>query len=287
MYPDQMLSYEFMRNHPDDAARVLERFPVEEMLLFIKDTPLPQVINVISAMDSLIGAKFLEGMQEKDSARIIERLPLKTGSLLLQRMDKPVRERILEFAPHELTAKLRSMNRYREGTAGYIMDTHVFTLPDDIIVKDALNRLRKHSGQVLEHVYVLDRKNILIGYVALHKLTTAPHQHPISSMTGEILWKLHPGMSKKVILSNHGWQYYNSLPVVDEQRIFLGALEHISLRKQESDVFSPSFSKEGADVGSALGELYWIGISAFAKGVAAVSTPQNPAFKNLKRRQSK
>ena len=287
MDPDQMLSNEFMKNHPADAARVLERFPVEETLLFLKDTPLPQMINVISVMDSLIGAKFLERMQERDSARLIERLPLKTGSLFLQRMDKPVRERILEFVSHEVTAKLRSMNRYREGTAGSLMDTQVFTLPEDIIVKDALNRLRKHSGQVLEHVYVLDRKNILIGHVALHQLTTAPHQRPVSSMIGEILWKLHPGMSKKVIIGNHGWQHFNSLPVVDEQGIFLGALDHISLRKPENDVFGSSFSKEVADVGSALGELYWIGISAFAKGIAAASTPQNPTFKNLKRRQLK
>ena len=175
------------------------------------------------------------------------------------------------------------MIHYREGTAGYIMDTQVFTLPGDITVKEALTQLRKHSGHVLEYVYVLDRKNILIGYFTLHQLITAQNQCFVSSITRKILWKLHPNMRTKAIFTIPAWQTFTTLPVVDEKGVFLGAIQYNSLLRLEHEAVMPSFSKEVVNVGNALGELYWIGISAFTSGFVAAAMPKRPNSGILKR----
>ncbi|MDY6856053.1 MAG: CBS domain-containing protein [Thermodesulfobacteriota bacterium] len=287
MNPDQMLSYEFIRSHPTDAARVLERLTIEETRFFLEDTPLHELIGVMSVMDPIVGARCLERMEERRSARLIEKLPLETGTLLLRRMEKSIRGRILGSVSYKLKTELQRMLRYREGTAGNIMDAQVFTVPDDITVKDALNKLREHSGKVLEYVYVLGRENALIGFFPLHQLTTSQHQCVTSSITRKIPWKLNPNMSRKAILTNPGWQTFNALPVVDENGVFLGAIGHISLRQLDNDVLMPPFSKEAAVAGSALAELYWISISAFTKGIAIAATPQRHTSMNFKRRELK
>ena len=287
MNHDQMLSYEFMRSHPTDAARVLERLTIDETGLFLEDAPIHDLIGVMSVMDPMIGARCLEKMEERRSAQLIEKLPLETGALLLRRMEKSIRGRILGSVSYTLKNELQRMLRYREGTAGNIMDAQVFTVPDDITVKDALNKLREHPGKVFEYVYVLGRENVLIGFFTLHQLTTSQHQSLISSITRKIPWKLNPNMSRKAILTNPGWQTFNALPVVDENGVFLGAIGHISMRQLDNDVLMPSFSKETAGAGSALAELYWISISAFTKGVTIAATSQHQTSRNLERRELK
>ena len=282
-----MLSYEFMRSHPTDAARVLERLTIDETGLFLEDAPIHDLIGVMSVMDPMIGARCLEKMEERRSAQLIEKLPLETGALLLRRMEKSIRGRILGSVSYTLKNELQRMLRYREGTAGNIMDAQVFTVPADITVKDALNKLREHSGKVFEYVYVLGRENVLVGFFTLYQLITSQHQCLTSTITRKIPWKLNPNMSRKAILTNPGWQAFNALPVVDENGVFLGAIGHISMRRLDNDAHMPPFSKEAAGAGSALAELYWIGISAFTKGVTIAATSQRQTSRNLKRREPK
>jgi len=79
-------------------------------------------------------------------------------------------------------------------------------------------------------------------------------------------------LSREAMLVYPDWQIYHDLPVVNENGIFLGIVDYRTIRRLENELRT---GKTGIqhDTGKALGELYWLGLSAFFKGAASAVNP--------------
>ena len=75
---------------------------------------------------------------------------------------------------------------------------------------------------------------------------------------------------REAILSHPGWQVFPDLPVVDARGRILGMLSYRILLHLESEVGEPASGRALSGASKALGELYWLGISAFVRGTSSI-----------------
>lgn len=270
MDSDRLLSYRFIKTHPIDAARILEKLSVKEISIFLEGAPSSLTMDVIKLFNPPTAVNCLNSMSTKSCAAIVEQLPPEMASVLLRRMEKGRIENVLTFLTNEKAELLRSLLKYPEGTAGALMDPMVFTLPHDITISEALKRIRKNPENVIYYIYVLNRDHHLVGFLNIRQLMLAASNDPISSIMISSENKLSPQMAYRSILANPGWTELHALPVVDEKGVFLGAIGYRTLRFLEMEAEQATQVKIGSDAGTALGELYWIGLSSLLKGPASI-----------------
>lgn len=270
MDSDRLLSYRFIKTHAIDAARILEGISVKETSVFLESALSSLSADVIKLFDPTTAVECLNTMNMKSCKAIVEQLPQELASVLLRRMKEGRIENILNLLTAEKAESLRSVLKYPEGTAGALMDPMVFTIPDDITVSEALKRIRRNPANVIYYIYILSREHRMVGFLNIRQLMLASSNDRISSIMLPSENKLSPQMAYRSILANPGWRELHALPVVDEKGIFLGAIGYRTLRLLEMEAEQAQQVKIKSDAGSALGELYWIGLSSLLKGAASI-----------------
>ena len=101
MNTDQLFIENFIAHHPVDAARILERQKIDEVVLFLKQLPHHLALSIIHNLDSFIAVKCLELLESEHSVPIIEQLPSKLISAYLRLIKQEHREKILNSMKKE------------------------------------------------------------------------------------------------------------------------------------------------------------------------------------------
>ncbi len=194
--------------------------------------------------DELIAA--VEDLDIDDLADLVEDLPDTVIDEVLKSMDRENRER------------LEQVLSYDEDSAGRLMNPDVVTVRADTTVDVVLRylRLRAELPDHTDHLYVVNRRHQLIGWVALQSLVTCDTHTPINALIDGELTAIGVDAPAEHVarqFSDHDWI---SAPVVDENNILLGRItiddvvdiirdqaEHQALGAagldEDEDLFSP------------------------------------------------
>ncbi|MDI1251885.1 magnesium transporter [Thermomonas sp.] len=217
--------------------------------------------------DELIAA--VEDLDIDDLADLVEDLPDTVIHEVLKSMDRENRER------------LEQVLSYDEDSAGRLMNPDVVTVRADTTVDVVLRylRLRAELPDHTDHLYVVNRRHQLIGWVALQSLVTCDTHTPINALIDSDLSAISVEASAEQVareFSDHDWI---SAPVVDENNILLGRItiddvvdiireqaEHQALGAagldEDEDLFSPVARATRR-------RLLWLGINLATAFLAA------------------
>ncbi|MGV8944494.1 magnesium transporter [Thermomonas sp.] len=194
--------------------------------------------------DELVAA--VEDLDIDDLADLVEDLPDTVIDQVLKSMDRENRER------------LEQVLSYDEDSAGRLMNPDVVTVRADTTVDVVLRylRLRAELPDHTDHLYVVNRRHQLIGWVALQSLVTCDTHTSVNALIDGDLTAINVDTSGEEVarqFSDHDWI---SAPVVDENNILLGRItiddvvdiireqaEHQALSAagldEDEDLFSP------------------------------------------------
>lgn len=275
METDHKIAQIFIQAHPTEAIQLLEGLPIENTVQFLNDTSLETAVQVIEMMGLSAATRCLELLEPKRSAALLEKLHHDTIAVFCRRVSTPTKEAILSLLPHQIKDPLNLCLSFPEGSAGALVDPHILTLPPDISARVALERARTYAEQVMYYLYVTDRNKKLVGVLNVRELMLAPPQALISSLMHTHLETISVHANFQTILGHAGWQKIHAIPVVDDAYTFVGTIRYETLRRIEQDART-HLTADGIEmVGSALGELYRIGLS----GLVNSTTPskQSPS----------
>jgi magnesium transporter len=267
---EQFLALEFTLAHPLEAADLLAKLSTEDRLQFFEENPPELAARLFQLMDPSTVADDLENTSDARASGIISQLPLEIASVLLRRLKEEKRSTILTGLPDPFKEKLSILLRFPENSAGALMDPQVLTFFQDSTVKEAVDQISTRPKYVLFYVPVVDRQQKLAGVVSIQELMLAPPTASLKSILEAGVPVLSPSSDFDTITSHPGWKIYHDLPVVDRNDVFLGVLTHRVLRQLAAEREPSGHSAHLIDAGKALGELYWLGISALAKGASSL-----------------
>lgn len=217
--------------------------------------------------DELVAA--VEDLDIDDLADLVEDLPDTVIDEVLKSMDRENRER------------LEQVLSYEEDTAGRLMNPDVVTVRADTTVDVVLRylRLRGELPENTDHLYVVNRRHQLMGWVALQDLLTHAPSMPINKLIDEELESIHVDETSDSVAREFSDNDWVSAPVVDDGNVLLGRItiddvvdiireqaEHQALGAagldEDEDLFSP--------VPRAVrGRVVWLGINLFTAFMAA------------------
>ena len=264
----------FIRAHAAEAARVLENCSLDDLAAFFEGIPPDLAISLFNTMESSIAVACLERMPAAEAGSAVGGLPADRAAHLVRRMKPETTAAILDALPDDFTTHLNRLLRYREETAGALMESLVFTVPPEVSAGETLDRLRTSRSRVLYYLYAVDRDRILAGVISLSELLGADEGSSVASIMRRKVMFLRTEDSLASVLVHPSWMDYHALPVLDEQGLFAGVLRHKTVRQQAGN--TDQLLRPG-QAGTALGELYRIGLSAMAKSALGAEDLQASA----------
>lgn len=217
--------------------------------------------------DELVAA--VEDLDIDDLADLVEDLPEAVTGQVLQSMDRENRER------------LEQALSYAEDTAGRLMNPDVVTVRADTTVDVVLRflRLRGELPEHTDHLYVVNRRHQLIGWVSLQDLVTREPGTPINQLIDESLTAIHVEESAQDVarkFSDHDWV---SAPVVDDGNVLAGRITvddviDIIREQAERQALGAAGLDDDEDLFSPIrravrGRVVWLGINLITAFVAA------------------
>ncbi len=160
--------------HPGDLVELVEN--LEER----------QQKELMERLSDAEAAAIMQEMEEHDQVSLVRLLDQKKASAILQEMNSDDAVDLLGDLPEEESRELltlmeedaaqyRGLLSYPEDSAGGIMTTEYISLPGDLPVEEAIQRLREVAprAEIIYYAYVVDADSRLIGVLSLRDLIAA------------------------------------------------------------------------------------------------------------------
>lgn len=170
----QILRNEYFVNFPRDAAHTLDTISTESALKFIKELPVENARTLFFQLNIDTITALLSRMENDLFKDLFTRVDTHFAARIFSRLDDELVKKRLQVLPDIVSREIQDFLIYKEGTAGFLMETDVTTFNVDDSVEDVLNRIRKTGNRRLLVIYVTDHDGKLMGkipvnYFAVHR----------------------------------------------------------------------------------------------------------------------
>lgn len=235
MLPEDLLTLGYVQAHPLEVARRMESMISQEAAEVLAPLPSKDIAAVLEFCLPAPAAKIIACFNQDTAGEVITHLSASSAIGVLRQFEESLQRETLDGLPKGIGASLRRAMRYLPKTAGSLADPRVFTLPPDITVQEALERVRLDPTHTTYYVYVIDRDTKLEGLVTLKHLLASDADHLIATIMTDNVITLSAEANIEEILQHPEWSRFPTLPVVDRWGTFLGALRYRTLRGIEQE----------------------------------------------------
>ena len=229
----------FIAKFPDEAAHVFESYTPEEIIDTLRNLPHKDVAKVLSAMSPSLAADIIGNLSESLLLQAVPHMQPAVIASLLQRLPEQHRERIQTSLPQEVSANITPFMEYPEDSVGILMDVKFFALPEDMTVEEAIQQVRTHAPRHLNEIYIINRRQILVGILPLRDLFLAPPQKTLATLMKRELPTIHPlENQEQVVKVCNEWKVL-TIPVTDLDGRLLGIIRNqdiIQVEKEEATI---------------------------------------------------
>ncbi|WP_439882846.1 magnesium transporter [Pontibacter sp. MBLB2868] len=210
--------------HPSDIAEVLGEMNERERLLAFLLLPgdLKSEVftyfsystqeDVLKKLGSTDTAEMLENMAPDDRTEIFENFP-----------DLLIKESINLLSPEEKRIALNLLG-YPEKSIARLMTPYYIQTKKSWTVRQTLDNIKKHGkkAETLNHVYVVDKNNMLIDDIRIGKLLMAQEDQTIDELMDYHFVSLTTTMSRDEAIEQFNKYDRAVMPVVSEKGVLVG-----------------------------------------------------------------
>ncbi len=181
---------------------------------------------VLEEVHDDITADLADETEEGELAEIIDAMPPDSGADAMNLLSEERKHRILNRIPDDEARELASLLDYHPDTAGGIMTTEVIASPPDITAAGVLEHIRNTDvrADMVARIYVVDDDRRLIGATDILDIINARDDQPLAKIMEQDPVAVHPDTDQQEVVQLVDKYDLLSLPVVDEEGRFLGAI---------------------------------------------------------------
>lgn len=217
--------------HPAVTAEVLEGFEIAELLHVLDSCPLRKQVEILEYLPLAVQVSIVESLDQTDRkrlSRLLEEMSSDDRVDLLSELSEAQVERLLPLIAQAERNDIRKLLSFPEESAGSVMTTEYASLPENILVREAIERLRKQAPnrETIYYIYVIDEKRQLLGLVSLRDLILAsPDARVADIMTRDVISVRVDDDQEDVAADLQKFNFI-AIPVVDDQNRLVGIITH-------------------------------------------------------------
>ncbi|HVS65708.1 MAG TPA: magnesium transporter [Thermoanaerobaculia bacterium] len=227
---------------PEDLAAVLDGMtPGEQLGVFkIAIRDYSEVAGaVLVGMDPAKMHGLLTQLEPGEIARAVEPLPVDDAVLVVDALPEETKEQVLDLVDLEGSEELQTQLNYAEDTAGRIMTTEFFALPEDTPIGVAIEKIRE-AGEVemIFYLYVISEEGELSGVLSLRQLLLSPPHKTLGDVATRSLITVTVNTDQEEVARLASRYDLLAIPVVDELRRLVGLVtvdDVIDIVQEEAD----------------------------------------------------
>ncbi len=213
---------------PAVAAEVLEGLePKQAWEVLTYCTPQRQA-EIFAYLSLPVQEAMVDSIEPERLSRVIEEMSADDRVDLLERMDPEHVEGLLRYVAQAERADIRKLLSYPEYSAGSIMTTEYASLPSDITVHEALERLRLQAPtrETIYYIYITDEARHLIGFLTLRQLIQAKPSARIADIMQRDVIAVRVDDDQEFVANEIARYSFIAIPVVDNQQRLVGIVTH-------------------------------------------------------------
>jgi len=261
----------FLEAHPEEAARALEHVAAPSCAALLNAVPLKLATEVLRHMLPAHAARCLEYLKPQAVSGLLRALTPQTGAGLLRYLPEEARAAVLGELPPGAALGLRLLLSYPDDAVGAWTDTRVPAFAPDATTREAVERVRRSRHEAANYIYVVDADHRFRGVVGLPAALRASNRAAL----GDLMQPAEP-VSARAPLSaaraHEGWRQLHSLPVVDHEGRFVGALHYAALDRALAGRPRPEPIELATETLSGLVNAYWLGLAGLVRAAVPLIT---------------
>ncbi len=225
---DQGLAEVMNELHPASVAEFAEGLSVEEVWALLSRADVRRQAEVFAFFSPEKEVELVEGVGRERMSRLLEAMSHDDRVDLLRRCDEGTVESLLPLIAKADREDIRRLLSYPEDSAGSVMTSDYATLPPDVTVQEALNRLRQQAPdkETIYYIYVVDDERRLVGFVSLRDLILAKPGALIRDVMEAEVVRVRVNQDQEEVARQLAKFDFLAVPVVDDQNRIVGIVTH-------------------------------------------------------------
>jgi magnesium transporter len=173
-----------LKTHPADVAHLFRDLELREQhtLFTLIDDP-ELAATVLSELDPAVSALLLGDLKKEAITEVLEEMAYDDAVDVIQNLPEELAAEILQAMEDVDSQEIEQLLQYDEDSAGGIMSTEIFSLSEEMTVRQAIDAI--HQAEHVEmvfYLYVTDAHNHLVGVLSLRKLLTVSPEKTLSEI---------------------------------------------------------------------------------------------------------
>ena len=224
----QAVAAETEEMHPADLADVAEAMEREQVALLLRVLPKERAADVLEYLDEELRTELLEEMSASQAAQLVSEMTPDDRADVLEELEEQHAGEILLAIPDEARQETERLLAYEPDTAGGIMTTEFVSLPETMVVDEAIARVRAlaRAGrrEAMYAIYATDERGVLRGVMSLRELLAAPDGSRVAEIAWQEVAAVLPTADRAEVARMTTEYDLVAVPVVDEGGHILGVV---------------------------------------------------------------
>ncbi len=241
------------RIRPEDVAVLLAGLEVGQQLevFAILSAEYPDAAGeVLTAFEPATRLALLERLTPEQIATLLERVPVDDAVFVVESLPSGLQERVLALVDLKDLADVQTQLAYPESSAGRLMDTEFFALPEGETVRAAIAAIQEQRDvEMIFYLYVVDRDGHLVGVTSLRQVLLSRPDQKLGDIMQRSVIKAKVDTDQSEVADLAARYDLLAIPVVDEQNRMAGIVtvdDIIDVVKEEAtdDLFKVAGTSE-------------------------------------------
>lgn len=213
--------------HYADIAEILDEVDLDEAMYVIKLLDSETTSEILMELDEDNREKVLRNLSSKEIAEEVEALDTDDAAdIIAELSEERQREVIHHIEDEDHRAEITELLAYDEDTAGGLMAKELVKVYETWTVAGCLRRIRGQAKDVtrVHSIYVVDRKNRLIGRLSLKDLIVAKSDEKIADIYIKSVDYVKADEDPEEVAKIMAKYDLEAIPVVDDNMVLLGRI---------------------------------------------------------------
>ncbi|MCR9181523.1 MAG: magnesium transporter [Flavobacteriaceae bacterium] len=171
--------------HHADIAEILDELDLNESTYIIKLLDSEKTSEVLMELDEGDREKILDNLSSKEIADELEEMDTDDAADIIAELSEERQEEVISnIEDREHAQDIQELLRYDEDSAGGLMAKELIKVRETWTVAGCVREMRRQAENVtrVHSIYVVDKRDKLIGRLSLKDLLTVPPQTKISEI---------------------------------------------------------------------------------------------------------